>query len=99
MGDTSFIRSLEYEANIDGTLSISNVIGAEDSDFLMIEDKDFVEYAIKQLNDNERAVIVGRYFEGLSQQKIADDVGISQMQVSRIEKRALKKLRDLYFHD
>ena len=98
-GDTAFIRSLEYEANIDGTLSISNVIGAEDSDFLMIEDKDFVEYAIKQLNDNERAVIVGRYFEGLSQQKIADDVGISQMQVSRIEKRALKKLRDLYFHD
>lgn len=98
-GDAAFIRSLEYEANTDGTLSISNVIGFDDSDFLMIEEKDFVDYALKQLNVVERNIIIKRYYKGLSQQKTAEEEGISQMQVSRIEKKALKKLRDLYFHD
>ena len=99
VGDTSFIRSLEYEANTDGALSISNVIGSDDSDFLMIEDKDFVEYAMQQLSKEERNVIDKRYFKGFTQQMVADEEGISQMKVSRIEKSVLKKLRDLYFHN
>ena len=99
MGDTSFIRSLEYEANTDGALSISNVIGSDDSDFLMIEDKDFVEYAMQQLSKEERNVIDKRYYKGFTQQMVADEEGISQMKVSRIEKSVLKKLRDLYFHN
>lgn len=41
VGDTSFIKSLEYEAYADGELNFSNLIGIEDSNFLMIEDKDF----------------------------------------------------------
>lgn len=99
VGDTSFIRSLEYEANTDGALSISNVIGSDDSDFLMIEDKDFVEYAMQQLSKEERNVIDKRYYKGFTQQMVADEEGISQMKVSRIEKSVLKKLRDLYFHN
>lgn len=99
VGDASFIRSLEYEANTDGALSISNVIGSDDSDFLMIEDKDFVEYAMQQLSKEERNVIDKRYYKGFTQQMVADEEGISQMKVSRIEKGVLKKLRDLYFHN
>lgn len=99
VGDASFIRSLEYEANTDGALSISNVIGSDDSDFLMIEDKDFVEYAMQQLSKEERNVIDKRYYKGFTQQMVADEEGISQMKVSRIEKSVLKKLRDLYFHN
>ena len=38
VGDTSFIKSLEYEAYADGELNFSNLIGIEDSNFLMIED-------------------------------------------------------------
>ena len=53
-GDASFIRSLEYEANTDGQLSLSNVVGTDNSDFLMIEDKDFVEYALSKLDERER---------------------------------------------
>lgn len=98
-GDISFIRSLEFEANADGKLCISNILGVEDSDFLMIEDKDFVDYALKQLTDNERIIINKRYYQGETQQQVAKEMGISQVHVSRVERKILKKLRDLYFHN
>lgn len=98
-GDASFIRSLEYEANTDGRLSLSNVLGTDNSDFLMIEDKDFVKYALSQLDERERRIIKARFYEGLSQQLTAKREGVSQVHISRIEKSALKKLRDLYFHE
>ncbi|MBE6032044.1 MAG: SigB/SigF/SigG family RNA polymerase sigma factor [Clostridiales bacterium] len=49
--------------------------------------------ALVQLEQRERQVIVLRYFRDLTQQQIADMLGISQVQVSRIEKRVLLKLR------
>ena len=98
-GDTAFIRSLEDEANADGTLSISNVIGAEDSDYLMIEDRDFVKNALGTLAKRERILVEKRFYKELSQKQTANEMGISQMHVSRLEKSVLKKLRDLYFHE
>ena len=98
-GGTSFIKSLEYEAFADGRMNILNVLGAEDNHFLMLEDKDFVEYCMKQLNEKERSFVKMRYTDEMTQQQIAERLGISQMQVSRTEKRILKKLRNLYFRD
>ena len=98
-GGTSFIKSLEYEASADGRMNILNVLGAEDNHFLMLEDKDFVEYCMKQLNEKERSFVKMRYTDEMTQQQIAERLGISQMQVSRTEKRILKKLRNLYFRD
>lgn len=98
-GGAEFIQSLEYEINTDGALSISNIVGVEDNSFLMIEDKDFINSALRLLTDRERSVIEKRYYKGYSQQKTAEAEGISQMQVSRTEKKALKKIRDLYFRE
>lgn len=98
-GDSAFIESLEYEANADGQLCKSNIIGCDDNNFLMIEDKDFVEYALNTLSELERSIIDKRYYRGMSQQETAKECRISQMQVSRIEKKILKKLRDLYFRN
>ena len=92
VGDTSFIKSLEYEAYADGELNFSNLIGIEDSNFLMIEDKDFIKYCMSRLSADERKFIEYRYYDEKSQKEI-------QMQVSRMEKRTLKKLRNLYFRD
>lgn len=99
IGDVNFIKSLEYEACADGAMGLSNVIGAEDNHFLMLENKDFIDYCMRQMTDTERSFVKMRYNDELSQKEISDKMGISQMQVSRIEKKVLKKLRGLYFRD
>ncbi|MDO5398692.1 MAG: sigma-70 family RNA polymerase sigma factor [bacterium] len=99
IGDFSFIKSLEYEAYADGELAISEVLGAEDNQILMLEDREFLNSCKKRLSDKERVFLELRYTEELSQTEIAEAMGISQMQVSRIEKNVLKKLRDMYFKE
>lgn len=99
MGDTSFIKSLEYEAYADGEMSLANVVGVEDKNYLMIEDKDFVNFCMDNLTEDEREFIGYRYYDEKSQKEISEIMGISQMQVSRREKKILKKLKNLYFKD
>ena len=49
--------------------------------------------ALKKLGDREREIIVLRFFEGKTQMEVADMIGISQAQVSRLEKSALRTMR------
>ena len=49
--------------------------------------------ALRRLSGRERLVIDLRYFRGLTQEKVAKLIGVSQVQVSRIEKKALENLR------
>ncbi len=99
MGDASFIMSLEYEALADGSMNLSNVLGKEDTSFMVIEDKDFFDYCLKKLDEREREFIKLRYEDELSQSEIAAHWGVSQMYVSRFEKNVLKEIRDMYFRD
>ena len=48
---------------------------------------------LRDLSDEERTLIVRRYFKSHTQSEIARDMGISQVQVSRLESRILKKMR------
>ena len=57
-----------------------------------VEDLSLSE-AVKRLNDREANIIRLRYFEGKTQMEVAKEVGISQAQVSRLEKNALKSMR------
>ena len=50
--------------------------------------------ALKKLNPREHEIIVLRFFEGKTQMEVADMIGISQAQVSRLEKNALKVMRN-----
>jgi len=50
--------------------------------------------AIDALPERERQVIFLRYYKGLTQEQSARVVGVSQVQVSRIEKKAMEKLRE-----
>lgn len=99
VGDRSFIRSLEYEAYADGQMITSNIVGADDNHYLMIENEDFVDYCLSRLTEEERNFINYRYYDEKTQKEISQLMGISQMQVSRLEKSILKKLRNLYFCD
>lgn len=50
--------------------------------------------AMKKLNEREHEIITLRFFEGKTQMEVADMIGISQAQVSRLEKNALKTMRN-----
>ena len=49
--------------------------------------------ALERLSDRERRIIRLRFFNGRTQMEIAEEIGISQAQVSRLEKAALDKIR------
>lgn len=49
--------------------------------------------ALKRLNEREKKILNLRFFKGRTQMEVADEIGISQAQVSRIEKTALKQMR------
>ena len=50
--------------------------------------------ALDGLSDRERKIIDMRFFNGKTQMEIADEIGISQAQVSRLEKNAIKSMRN-----
>ena len=52
--------------------------------------------AINRLNDREKYIINLRFFEGKTQMEVAEEIGISQAQVSRLEKSALRSMKNLY---
>ena len=52
-----------------------------------------IREAMKKLNDREKLILNLRFFNGRTQMEVADEIGISQAQVSRLEKTALKHMR------
>ena len=52
--------------------------------------------ALKRLTDKERMIIDKRFFLGRTQMEVAEEIGISQAQVSRLEKTALEHMKRLY---
>lgn len=52
-----------------------------------------IREAMRKLNDREKHILSLRFFEGRTQMEVADEIGISQAQVSRLEKTALKHMR------
>lgn len=75
-------------------LSLIDKLANEDGNVLMLEQMALRE-ALAKLEDREREVLLRRYFKDETQMVIAEDLGVSQVQVSRIEKAALIKLKNL----
>ena len=55
-----------------------------------------ISEAMKKLNDREKTIINKRFFDGRTQMEVAEEIGISQAQVSRLEKSAIKRIKKLY---
>ena len=55
-----------------------------------------IRQAMKKLNSKEKEIIDRRFFEGKTQMEVANELGISQAQVSRIEKNAINRIKRLY---
>lgn len=57
---------------------------------------DFINHFMKTLNELEVQIIRGRFFDNKTQSVIAEELGISQMTVSRLEKKIIEKLKKEY---
>jgi RNA polymerase sigma-B factor len=68
-------------------------IGSDDHEYEVSEDRAVLEPGMRVLNERERTILRLRFYEGLTQSQIAQQVGISQMHVSRLIRRALEKVR------
>ena len=55
-----------------------------------------IKQIMKKLNDKEKMIITKRFFDGSTQMEVADEIGISQAQVSRLEKTAIEHIKRLY---
>src|SRR3954454_22566529 len=69
-------------------------IGTEEHQYEVSEDRAVLAPGFKALDERERKILQLRFFEGLTQSQIAQQVGISQMHVSRLIRRSLEKIRD-----
>jgi RNA polymerase sigma-B factor len=69
-------------------------LGEIEHQYEVSEDRALLEPGFRVLDDRERTILHLRFFEGLTQSQIAQQVGISQMHVSRLIRRALEKIRE-----
>jgi RNA polymerase sigma-B factor len=83
----------------DDHAAYGETIGLEDERFELIEDDIAVSAALKSLHKRERWILHLRFVEDLTQTQIAERVGLSQMQVSRLLRQSLDKLRELTTSD
>jgi RNA polymerase sigma-B factor len=84
--------SLDAPTDEEGTTSLDK-LGGEEEMFELLEGWTSVAPAIRQLPIRERTILYLRFFRGLTQTQIADQMGISQMHVSRLLSRTLRDLR------
>ena len=69
-------------------------LGTEEHQYEVSEDRAVLAPGFKVLDERERRILQLRFFEGLTQSQIAQQVGISQMHVSRLIRRSLEKIRE-----
>ena len=86
-------KSFDQNAFTDDDIELHETIGEEDEEFEKIENRDFLEKSMDKLNDAEKEFIKLRYYENNTQKAIAEKMGVSQMYVSRMERKILNKLR------
>lgn len=90
---TASIESIQQESGSDG-FTLENILTDTEEEDTLLE-RFSLKQAIEQLPEREGTVIRLRYFHGLTQDRIAKVLSVSQVQVSRIEKKALGRLREL----
>ena len=91
---TSAAESIQRQTGEEG-FSLEDVLCTDGMEEKLLERMTLQE-ALKHLGEKERMVIQLRYYHSLTQQRVSEIIGVSQVQVSRIEKKALQQLRTFF---
>ncbi|WP_353853747.1 RNA polymerase sigma factor SigB [Bacillus sp. Bos-x628] len=88
------------EADSEGsTVTILDVVGSQEEGYERVNQKLMLESVLHVLTDREKDIINLTYLQNKSQKETGDLLGISQMHVSRLQRKAVKKLRDALSED
>lgn len=79
---------------IDGSGAIVDLLGEDDTGYVAAEARVLLTRAVRRLSTRDRRALVLRYYRGLTQAEIADELGLTQAQVSRLLARVLAELRE-----
>ena len=93
MRQQSSYVSLDTPVGEDGDTVLQDMLGSSDDGFERMERSEWMEWILSKVNDTERELLLLRYRDGLGQRDTAKRLGVSQMQVSRLERRVLSRLR------
>lgn len=85
--------SLDTPVGEEGDTQLSDLLDSTDDRFERMERSEWAQWLLSKVGDTERELLTLRYRDGLGQRETARRLGISQMQVSRLERRALSRLR------
>jgi RNA polymerase sigma-B factor len=96
---TSLSLSVGGGGGDDDDLDPLESLGTEEHQYEVSEDRAVLAPGFKVLDERERTILQLRFFEGLTQSQIAQQVGISQMHVSRLIRRSLEKIRETIAED
>jgi RNA polymerase sigma-B factor len=96
---TSLSLSIGGGGGDDDDLDPLESLGTEEHQYEVSEDRAVLAPGFKVLDERERTILQLRFFEGLTQSQIAQQVGISQMHVSRLIRRSLEKIRETIAED
>lgn len=97
MGKSYQAASVDSQMDADqegGTVTLLDLVGQTDKGYQNTNERLMLEKAFTVLSDLEKEVINCTYFDHLSQKEAGEAIGISQMHVSRLQRRALRKLRE-----
>ncbi|MFE2830887.1 SigB/SigF/SigG family RNA polymerase sigma factor [Streptomyces mirabilis] len=83
----------------DDGYALNDALGARDTGFDLVIDRESVKPALHELPERERAILYLRFFQGMTQSCIADQLGISQMHVSRLLSDCCATLREQVLAD
>lgn len=82
--------------NGDGKTYISDTLQSEKNEEVEITNKLSIEKLIEELNERDKKIIILRYFKGNTQMEVSKMLGVSQVQISRIEKKILTEMREKF---
>lgn len=93
---TAGVDSLDRNISDDSdSKSVGEVITEKETPYEDLMDKLMINSMLENLEEKERDVIIYRYYKDMTQSTVAKIYGTSQVQVSRIEKKALSKMREM----
>jgi RNA polymerase sigma-B factor len=94
----SIDHSIEADSD-GGTVTLLDIVGTIDEGYEKINQKLVLEKVLHVLTDREKKIIQYTYLDNMSQKDAGEKLGISQMHVSRLQRRAIKKLQEAILAD
>ena len=85
--------SLDHTVGTDGSTTLGDLLPDEDTDHEASEARVILRPVLRRLGERDRQILSMRFYEGLTQREIAERIGVTQMQVSRLLTRILAQLR------